>query len=64
MADRAHSIIIRNHGSGYTIAIEPPMPGVDYSGAYNDLKRARGYASGLKFTLGLKVLDLTGEAAR
>ena len=60
----ARTIIIRAAGGAFSTTVEPPIEGADYSATYTDIRKARGYASGLKFTLGLKVLDMTGEVAR
>ena len=48
-------------GAGFDVTAEPPIEGHPLDKEYPDLKHARGYASGLKMTLGFPVVDQTGE---
>lgn len=56
-------IIIRPNEAGFTVEVLPPFSeGANFDQFHATLKAARGYASGLKMCLGLKVLDLCGES--
>ena len=59
----SRQIVIRPDEGGFTVEVLPPFTeGANFDQFHATLKAARGYASGLKLCLGLKVLDLCGEA--
>ncbi len=56
-------IIIRPDDAGYMVEVLPPFTeGANFDQHQRTLRAARGYASGLRMALGLRVLDLCGEA--
>jgi hypothetical protein len=59
----SRQIIVRPDEGGFTVEVLPPSTeGANSDQFHATLKAARGYARGLRMCLGLKVLDLCGEA--
>ena len=46
----------------YDVEIVPPLDTGNFDQSFPEYRRARGYASGLRMTLGLPLVDLCGEA--
>jgi hypothetical protein len=50
-------------GDGYDVEIVPPLEAGNFDAHFNDYKRARGYAGGLRLTLALPIVDLCAETS-
>lgn len=55
-------IIIRpdSSGCGFDVTIEPALDGRNMDTEGRDIRAARGYAAGLRMSLGITVVDLSG----
>ena len=57
-------IIIRPEAfdAGFDVVVDPPIEGHPLNREFGDHRAAYGYASGLRMTLRLPIVDQTGEA--
>jgi hypothetical protein len=49
-------------GDGFDVEILPPLDAGNFDKHFEDYRQARGYAAGLRMTLGLPLIDLCQEA--
>jgi hypothetical protein len=63
MAEPARTIVIREVAGRFGVTVRPPIAGECLDFDYDELSRARGYASGLRMVRGWPVRDGTGGAS-
>jgi hypothetical protein len=65
MTEAKRRILIRTEvfGQGFDVVVEPPIADHPLDREFDNHRGAFGYASGLRMTLGLPLIDETGEPA-
>jgi hypothetical protein len=62
MADPARQIILSAIPEGFRVQVQPPVEGEDLNADFPDYRRARGWAGGLRFTRGFRLVDQTAQS--
>jgi hypothetical protein len=59
MAEPARQIVLSSMPEGFRVEVQPPVEGEDLDANFPDYRRARGWAGGLRFSRGWKLIDRT-----